>query len=63
MTYEKSLKDRVRFIYDGQLDPKKMQKQGFGRYYDFHNSKVAVGYFEKDVPFGKMILYLQDDSC
>lgn len=63
-TFEEDLgvNGKVRFVYDGEIDPKTGCRHGFGRYYDFVNFKVAIGYFYQDLPYGKQVVYIQNDA-
>jgi hypothetical protein len=52
----------MRFCYDGQIDPKTLQRSGFGRYFDFLLFKISVGYFKDDLPFGKHMIFCQESK-
>lgn len=63
---------KLRFQYDGQMlvsdlklpgNGKKLIRDGFGRFCDYNNFFINVGWWTEDLPFGKMVIFgLQDQK-
>lgn len=58
--FDKLKSMKIRFVYDGQIDREKLEKDGFGRFYDYEQFKISLGYFKYNLPYGKQTIFTQN---